>query len=322
MNFEKLLNKRLSLAILPTKIEKCTFNGSSFTIKRDDNTGVLTSGNKIRKLEYLLYDAQQYNSDVIITCGGDQSNHARATTAAAKALGMKVKLFLWGKKQTYPQGNLLINQFLGADISYISKKEFLNVDSLMEAERTNLRKKGVNAYIIPEGGSSVLGVLGYVQAVREMLEQNQLSGIKGFCIAAGSGGTAAGLLLANSIFRLKMDVYAVNVLYSPKVINNKIIKSIAAALSQFNTSVPVDLTRLSIIDGYSQEGYKKISSSKVKIIRDFAHQTGIILDPTYTGKAFCAYNDHFLKNNKKTPVMFIHTGGVFGIFSHNSEYAS
>ena len=120
--------KKVSLAQIPTPLEQIKFEGKSFLIKRDDLTGCEQSGNKVRKLEYILQDAKMSKADIIFTCGGDQSNHARATTIAAKKIGLNTKLFLWGKDNRSANGNLFLNKIYGAEIKYLNKAQYDRVN--------------------------------------------------------------------------------------------------------------------------------------------------------------------------------------------------
>lgn len=319
MNYQ--LPPKLSFANLPTPIQKVKFKGKEFFIKRDDLSGMELSGNKIRKLEYLLYQAKNEGAEIIFTCGGEQSNHARATAFAATSIGLKIKLFLWGKDTKYPQGNLFLNKFIDTDIKFISKKEYLNINKIMEIEKKN-SSKSKNIFIIPEGGSTPYGIMGYVNVINELLEQIEPTIIKGILIAAGSGGTAAGLLLGASINNLNWKIFAVNVLYDKKEILNRIFQTIENTKKQFNLNVNINEKNLEILDGYSIEGYKNISSDKIRLIKSFAKETGIILDPVYTGKAFFAYYDNFFKQKNNSCILFIHTGGIFGIFNKTKRYLS
>ncbi|NWG29796.1 MAG: pyridoxal-phosphate dependent enzyme, partial [Ignavibacteriaceae bacterium] len=173
--------QRINLAHLPTPLEKIRFRttclpdrqgrndiaGKEFLIKRDDYTGSDFLGNKIRKLEYLLYEAKKEKADIVFTCGGDQSNHARATASAAAKQGIKTRLFLWGKEKESAEGNLFLDKMYGAEITYLNKREFENVDELMTEERRKLIKKGKRVYVIPAGGSSTLGIWGYISFINE-----------------------------------------------------------------------------------------------------------------------------------------------------------
>lgn len=311
--------QKLQLANLPTPIQEVSFNGSKFLIKCDDFTGMELSGNKVRKLEYILAQAKKEKSDIIFTCGGDQSNHARATAIAAAKLGMKCKLFLWGKDKTTAEGNLFLDKLTGCDITFLKKHDYSNVNEIMFEERKKLLKIGKNAYVIPEGGSTTLGIWGYISFMQELNKQMELKKSDGILTAAGSGGTSAGLLLGSAWLGYNLKIYSVNVLYSKSIIQNKIVRLAEAANLEYKLHANVNPDNLIILDGYSSEGYKNISMSKLKVIREFYRQTGILLDPAYTGKAFTAFNDYFL-SEKKERILFVHTGGLFGVFGKRKQY--
>lgn len=315
---ENLLADRLNLANLPTPIYQINYKKKNFLIKRDDFTGIELSGNKARKIDFLIYDAMKQNADIVFTSGGLQSNHARATAYAAAMCGLKSRLYLWGAPAKNPDGNLFMNSFLGAEIKYINKAQFLENFLLMNKEKIiyeKRRKKKV--YVIPEGGSSPLGILGYVNFMYELSAQYGINNLNGILAASGSGGTAAGMLIGAALLDTEITVYAVNVLYSKDVLYEKIEAIVSETVSSYSLKCGDPLKRLKIIDGYSEEGYKKIDTAKVKLIRDFAAETGIVLDPVYTGKAFNAY----YKALKCDPgVLFVHTGGMFGVFDKRKEY--
>lgn len=311
---------KINLAEVPTPLQILKFEKSNFLIKRDDLTGCELSGNKIRKLEYILADAKKKKADIIFTCGGEQSNHARATTVAAKKIGLNTKLFLWGKNTQNINGNLFLNKMYGADIKFLNKKDYENVNDLMFAERRSLLKKNINAYVLPEGGSTTLGIWGYVDFIDELRNQIDLRKIDSIVSACGSGGTAAGMLVGAAIYKLNVKIVAVNVLYSKEVIKKKILNLVEGCLMDYKINCKINPEQLIVIDGYSTEGYKRIAASKIKLIKKFAYETGIILDPAYTGKAFNAYYDFFLKNKRGLKNIFVHTGGIFGIFGRTKEY--
>jgi len=315
----QLIPKRISLANIPTPIQKISFEGKSFFIKRDDFTGMETSGNKIRKLEYLLFQPRKEKADVIFTCGGEQSNHARATAFAAASLGMKSKLFLWGKNSSNADGNLFLDKVLGCELRFLSKNEFGNATIIMAEEKLSLEKKGKKVFLIPEGGSSPLGIWGYIHAIEEMQNQNIFKRCNAIVTASGSGGTTAGLLVGALLYKQDLKIFAVNVLYSKEEIKYKIFSLAEQAIKDFRLPVKLDGKRLEILDGYSQEGYKHISDDKLSLIKKFARHSGIILDPAYTGKAFKAYHDNFL-SGRTSKTLFIHTGGLYGVFSKRRKY--
>ena len=311
---------KITLAHIPTPLEKLKFRNKNFLMKRDDYTGLDFSGNKIRKLEYLLYRAKKRRVDIIFTCGGEQSNHCRATVSAATKTGMKTKLFLWGDDSKNTEGNLFLDKMYGAEISFLNKKNYNVVNNIMGEECASLIKKGKRVFVIPEGGSTVLGIWGYISFINELSEQVDLTKVNGILSASGSGGTAAGMLVGAALNKLNIKIYAVNVLYSKEELRKKIMFLAEGVIEEYNLNCTIDEANLVIIDGYSREGYKNINDNKVKLITSLAKETGILLDPTYTGKAFTAYYDNFLSKGKGNKVIFLHSGGLFGAFAKRGKY--
>lgn len=313
---------RISLANIPTPLQTLPFNGCKFLIKRDDFTGLELSGNKVRKLEYLLYQAKKEKADYIFTCGGDQSNHSRATAVAATALGFKVKLFLWGKDSQNAEGNLFIDKFIDSEIKYLLKREYAHNTIIMQQEKEFFERKGKKVFVIPEGGSSKLGIWGYINFIDELSNQLNIKKVKGILTACGSGGTSAGLLVGAALKKLKTKIFAVNVLYPKNTIKEKILNLAYSCIEKYKLDCTFSEEQLEILDGYSEEGYKHINNQKLELLKSFAASSGIILDPAYTGKAFFAYEENFLRNKTKTDVLFIHTGGIFGVFNKRKQYLS
>jgi D-cysteine desulfhydrase len=312
---------KIKLAQIPTPLEIVSFESKKFLLKRDDLTGCELSGNKVRKLEYLLYDAKKKRADVIFTCGGVQSNHARSVTIAAKKIGLNTKLFLWGRPSNKISGNLFLNIINGAEVKYLTKKEYDRVNDVMfeEAEKTK-KLKGKNVYVIPEGGANVIGSYAYYKFISELSSQLDLSKLDGIVLAAGSGGTAAGMLTAISELRLKTKIIVVNVLYDRSSIRKRVSTLAEALTNHLRLKTQISQDSLIILDGYSSEGYKKITKDKIKLLRSVAEQTGILFDPVYTGKAFFAYYQNYLSKNSGMKYLFVHTGGLLGIFGREREY--
>jgi len=311
---------RIALANLPTPVQKRKFSDCDFLIKRDDLTGLEMSGNKIRKLEYLLHEAKRKKANIVFTCGGIQSNHSRATAVAAASMGIKSRLYLWGKEPKNFTGNILINKVVNADLKYITRREYGFVDQIMHKDAVKLEKKGKRVIIIPEGGSTSLGIWGYIHFINELKKQTDLRKTKGILLAAGSGGTAAGLIVGVLLNKLNIKIFGVTVLYEKDLLIEKINNLVEQCIKDYKLDVRPDLSNLEILDGYSSEGYTNITDEKITVIKDFASQNGILLDPAYTGKAFYAYNENFLEGKKKTNVMFVHTGGIYGIFPKRKRY--
>jgi len=269
--------KKISLAQIPTPIEEVKFEGKSFLLKRDDLTGCELSGNKVRKLEYLMADAKRQKADIIFTSGGDQSNHARATVIAAKKIGLNTKLFLWGKESIAANGNLFLDKMYGSDIQYLSEKDYEKVNDVMFEQRLSLLKKKKNAYVFPGGGSTTLGIWGYINFINELKNQIDLTKIDSIVAACGSGGTAAGMLVGAALNNLNIKIVAVHVLMTKNEMEKHILQLAEGCILDYKLNCRINPENLVVVDGYSKEGYKKIAQPKVKLIRKFAEETGILI---------------------------------------------
>lgn len=312
--------KSLKLANLPTPVFKITFEKKTFYIKRDDFTGFEYSGNKIRKLNYLLNDALEQKAKYILTVGGEQSNHVRATIAAAASLGLKTIAFLWGKDSENAQGNLFLDKVFGAELRFLNHSEFLRSKEILSKEQEELKRKKIKSYVIPEGGTNSIGIWGYVEFWKEVASQINLKKIDGVICSSGSGGTVAGLLVGAAKYGVKTNIYTVNVLYNPDVLIDRIASVIEEFAQKYDSKLKVDYSKLTILDGFSDEGYKNISEEKINFIKKFARETGILLDPVYVGKAMFGFYESLLKQSKGKNYMFINTGGQFAAFSKNKIY--
>lgn len=316
--------EKLSLANLPTKIEKLDrltkyLGGPNIYIKRDDQTGSELSGNKIRKLEFAVKEAQKLGCNLLITCGGNQSNHVRATAAVAAKLGMKSCLVLRGDRNTPPDGNHFLDLLLGADVRFISPEDYSSRRmEIMEEIKIEYEKKGMKPYVIPEGASNGIGTFGYYLGMEEIIKQQKEMGIRfdGIVLAVGSGGTYAGLYLANKIFNNSGRIHGINVCDNEEYFVNKIYDILIDSKKYYSEEVAISRDDISIIDGYVGAGYAKSSKKELEFIQFIAKLEGLILDPVYTGKAMYGMVEEIKKGRFKGDenLLFIHTGGMFGLF--------
>jgi D-cysteine desulfhydrase len=328
---------RVPLARIPTPLERLNRLserlGVDLYVKRDDLTGVELTGNKVRKLEFVLADAVHEGTDIVLTCGGAQSNHSRATAIAAARLGLRCRLILRTPDPSNPpapEGNLLLDRLAGSEIVWITPDEYKRRDQMFTREADALRRSGLKPYVIPEGASNALGAWGYIYAAAE-LKQNleKLPGGTGqrttVIHATGSGGTTAGLILGTRLLDLNARIVGINVCddreYFVKVIGE--ICGDCISRYRLNISFPKE-SDIEIVDGYVGLGYAQSRPEELELIRDVAREEGIFLDPVYTGKAFFGMAKELERNPKcfGERIVFLHTGGIFGLFPKAAEMAA
>ena len=322
--------QKISLANLPTrivKLERLSEDwGINLFIKRDDQTGSELSGNKIRKLEYLLKHAIDNNYDTLITTGGIQSNHCRATAVAATMLGLKCELLLRSGDNPKIEGNYFIDRLLGAGINFCNADEYRDSrDEIMNKIGERLfKERGSKCFIIPEGASNALGSLGYYEAMSEISKQEKLTGtvFDTVVVAVGSGGTYSGLCTANKELSLGKRVLGFAVASDREYFTNKIhnINVEAGEIAGLKSVFTED--DIEINDKYIGIGYALSRPEELAFIRHIASREALILDPVYTGKAmYGLYNE--IKEGKVpcgSNVLFIHTGGLFGLFPKQDQF--
>ena len=296
-------------------------SGIEIFLKRDDLTGSELSGNKIRKLEFILYDAITNKADTLITCGGINSNHCRASAALAARAGLGCHLILKGEKSAIVDGNLLLDKLFGANISYVSEHEYeQDIDGLMAAYANKIRRRGKKPYIIPEGASSPLGLWGYILEGIELKRQLDKAGIKADYIvcAVGSGGTYAGLHLARQYLKWPVKILGMAAGRNTEYFIEKIHSLLFSFEDKYDFPVNLNEQQILIDDNYIGPGYAKISQKEASFIKGVATNAGVILDPSYTAKAMIGLFDFMIKGKipAKSKVVFIHTGGLLSVFPH------
>ncbi len=320
---------RLRLCQLPTPIQRLArlerelglAAGPRLFVKRDDLTGLGFGGNKGRKLEFSLAEAQTQNADTVLTCGGVQSNHCRQTAIAATALGFAVHLFLRGERPARMTGNLLPSELVGAEFHFTGSGP-ASLSRMMEQFAGELRAKGRRPYVIPTGASNPTGAMGYVNAVREIIAQQ---GELGFAFdwlacATGSCGTQAGLEAGRKLFALPARVLGVAVSPTADLAERQAdVAKLATATCRrlVPDAVAVRPEEVNFEPAYAGPGYAVPTPGGAEAIRLLARLEGVFLDPCYTAKAMAGLLD-YLRTARFRPadrVLFIHTGGNLALFA-------
>ncbi len=321
---------RFSLARLPTPLESLPLSPApkskiEIFIKRDDLTGSILSGNKIRKLEFLFYDLISKKSDVVITCGAVQSNHCRAVAALCAMSGVECHLVLKGKEPKTADGNFFFDKLLGAKNKFVTVREYENDNiGIMKKLANRYKAKGKKPYIIPEGGTDPLGLWGYVKALGEIKKQSDKAriDIDTICCAVGSGGTYAGLYLGAKIINWNVNILGIAVARNSRYYQKIIFDNCVLFEKNMAKNLNINPEEFDIDDRFIGPGYGKIGPVETDFIKNVARNSGIILDPAYTSKAllglFHNIADGKFKNRSK--VVFIHTGGQWGLIPHRRRF--
>jgi D-cysteine desulfhydrase family pyridoxal phosphate-dependent enzyme len=316
--------ERIHLCTLPTPIEKpaglqTLVPSIDLLIKRDDVMELAMGGNKVRKLEFLMADARAHSSDTVITTGDLHSNHTRLTAAAARKLGMKAVLAMKGKKPESIQGNLLLSYLLGADVRFFDV-ERRELPSIMEEIKTEQEAKGHRGYVIPRGGASAHGVLGYANAVFELRNQlgDKAKQIDFIVFATGTGATQAGLLLGTKLAGMQAKVVGISAGRSESEIATDVSRLVGEAAHLLEASVRLSTEEIIVNDSFTCGGYGVVTREVTDLMETVAQKEGLLVDPVYTGKGMLGLvgltkQGYFPQGSH---VLFIHTGGLPIIFSH------
>ena len=316
---------RLELALAPTpilKLERLSRRlGVEIHVKRDDLTGLLESGNKVRKLEFLVGEALQQGADTLITCGPPGSNGCRAVAAVAARLGLRAVLAIRGARPAAYDGNLLLGRLLGADTRYYPELgpelALASAEGVMEALAAEVRARGGRPYVIPESGAGELGALGYVECAVELSEQihHGAPRFDTIVITAGSGGSHAGLLMGKQLAGLPGEIVSVPVTAPAERVRQAIVRTVGAAIQRFGFAIEVPKA-IHLLDGYQGAGPAAATDEELAVIVALAREEGLLLDPVYTGKGFRGLVETLARDPKALGqrVCFIHTGGLFGLF--------
>ncbi len=319
---------KLSLAQTPTPLTllerlSAQVGGPRIWVKRDDMTGGVVSGNKIRKLEFSLAAAIEQGCDTVITCGGVQSNHCRTTAILCAQLGLKCHLILRGAEEP-ADGNLLLDKLAGAEISYYPNTEYTaRAGEILQYWRDYYAEQGCKAFAIPVGASDGIGLWGYIAACKELQADFKQHGIKPAHIitATGSGGTQGGLTVGNALYQLGATVWGINVCDDADYFRRKVLEDMRQWQQWYQQSLEVSQLPINVIDGYVGAGYARASEAVFATIKKVAKSEGLVLDPVYTGKAFHGMLDQIRQGRFDgcDDIVYIHTGGIFGLFPQRQQ---
>jgi D-cysteine desulfhydrase len=312
----------LHFAHLPTPIEELPrlskkLGGPRIFVKRDDQTGLAFGGNKTRKLEFLVAEAQAQGATTLISAGAMQSNHCRQTAAAAAKFGMECILVLNGQHPEQPSANLLLDFLFDADIVWVADRKDRD-DVLKHTYETTLTGDS-KPYLVPYGGSSPTGALGYAFAVEEVMKQGLQADWMLF--GTSSGGTHAGLVLGQRLFGYQGKVLGISIDESEAWLKNRISNLASDASEKLDKRI--DFTEEDVLanDKYCQAGYGVFGPGEQEAINLFAEYEGLLLDPVYTGRAAAGMIDLIRQGffKKDETILFWHTGGQPALFAEKYQ---
>jgi L-cysteate sulfo-lyase len=320
---------RVSLAHLPTPLESApsltrALGGPRLFIKRDDCTGLAGGGNKVRKLEFIVGDALARGADVLITEGGMQSNHCRQTAAAAAKTGMECVLVLSPAHTPGFTGNLLLDEILGARVVAVARGA--DRRPAMEQIARGLRAAGRRPYVIPTGGSTGIGALGYVDALRELETQARALDVAfdAIVFCSGSGGTHGGLAAGAKLLGSPTRLIGISDGEPRAALVEMVLRVVREVAGVLGVRLAFSADEIVVHDEYAREGYGVPNAAMVEAVRLVARTEGTLLDPVYSGKAMAGLIDLVRTGRfaKDQAVAFIHTGGTPALFAYADVFAA
>jgi L-cysteate sulfo-lyase len=318
---------RIRLAQLPTPVDVLsrlseTLGGPRILVKRDDQTGLAGGGNKTRKLEFLVADALAQEADVLVTAGAAQSNHCRQTAAAAAKAGLGCVLVLGGEAPAAPNGNLLLDQLLGAQIHWSgAHRKGEDLETVAES----LRREGRKPYVVPYGGSNAIGAVGYALAMRELARhkpgEGSIENIDHIVFATSSGGTQAGLMVGARLVGYTGQVVGIDVDKRDPAAPDypaqlaQLANETVALLGLHTMFSPREFN---VVGDYAGAGYGVVGNLEREAIQLVGRLEGLLLDPVYTGRAMGGLIDLIRSGAFRSgeTVLFWHTGGTPALFSY------
>ena len=317
------MTPRLNFAHLPTLVEEMprlsqALGGPRLLVKRDDQTGLAFGGNKTRKLEFLVAEAREQGAKTLISGGAMQSNHCRQTAAAAARFGFECTLVLTGELPERSSANLLLDELFGARIVAVPDRK--DRDRILQKTFDNAVVDGKNPYLVPYGGSSPTGALGYAFAMDEFMKQNIPADY--IIFGTSSGGTHAGLVLGQRVFGFQGKVLGISIDESEEWLKDHVSKLASDASEKIGERIQFTPTDVLANAEYCKAGYGVLTDAEREAVKLFAKYEGLLLDPVYTGRAAAGMIDLIRKGffKKDETVLFWHTGGQSALFA--DKYAN
>ena len=311
---------KLEYSLLPTRIHKLEnlskLMNANIYCKRDDMTGFAFGGNKTRKLDYLIADALKNDYDTIIATGANQSNFCRIASAYGASSRLKTYLVLGGEKPDVPTGNLKLDLLFGAEIIHVKSEVWDDWEKEAAKLESVLTGKGKKVYRMPIGGSTPVGALGYVEAVKEIIDYSEETGINfsRTFFATGSAGTQSGLTAGKEIFGLNSDITGIAITKNSKQISEEVSALTEGIFRILN--IRKNGFKIEVDDNYIGKKYGAFTEEADEAVNIFARKEGILLDYVYSGKAASGMLDYIRKKivSKNENILFIHTGGNIQLF--------
>ncbi|HYY80923.1 MAG TPA: pyridoxal-phosphate dependent enzyme [Actinomycetes bacterium] len=312
---------RVRLGTLPTPLQEAprlsAALGAEIWLKRDDLTGLGLGGNKVRALEYLLADAHQQRADCLVTGGGPQSNWAALAALAAARDGLEVELVAYGPPQE-ATGNLLLAGLAGAEVRFTGDPDRASVDREVAARGQALRDAGRRPYLLPRGGATPLGAVGYAAAAAELADQLAGSGLERveLWLATGSCGTQAGLVAGARQHGAGWKVVGVSVSRPVAECRQRVAGLAAGAAALLGREQSSgDAADVTVLGGHLGPGYGVPSAAGRQAASLVARTEGVLLDPVFAAKAMAALAAAIRSGDCRGPVVFLVTGGAPTLFA-------
>lgn len=316
---------RVRLGYFPTPLDEMprlsrALGGPRLLVKRDDQTGLATGGNKTRKLEFSVAEALRRGADTLVTMGGVQSNHVRQTAAAAAIHGLRCVVVLRGAAPSQATGNLLLDHLLGAQVVFSGARTREEVANAVMAEQ---QAAGRRPYLIPVGASDEFGAPGFVAAVEEL--QAQLKGrslhVDRIVFASSSFGTQAGLCVGAKALGFEPQIAGIAIDSSGEEVRTGVAELAARTSGRLGIDASVSPEEIVAYDGYLGAGYAVMGEPEREAIRLTARHEGILLDPVYTGRAMAGLIDLVRKGEfaRSETILFWHTGGAAALYAYADQ---